>query len=358
MNYDTRFNIGKRTISGMSSTYFIADIGANHDGSLERAKDLIKRAKESGADCAKFQHFKAETIVSDAGFRDLKVAHQEKWPKSVYETYEDYSIHYEWNIKLRDACFNCGIDFMTTPYDMDAVDAIDPLVKAYKIGSGDITYTSFIRYVAAHHKPIFLATGASSMVEVEVAVETALEHNRQLCLMQCNTNYTGDEGNFSYVNLNVLKSFAATWPGLPLGLSDHTAGYVAPLGAVALGATVIEKHFTDDPTRNGPDHKFALSPQDWRAMVEATRQLERALGDGRKIVEDNEIESRIVQRRAIRCKRDLVAGDVIAASDVEFLRPCPDGALTPSQVDLVIGGKVRRDRHAGDAITRNDISVL
>jgi N-acetylneuraminate synthase len=355
MDYDTSFKIGRRVISNESPTYFIADIGANHDGELSRAKRLIELAKESGADCAKFQHFQAASIVSRHGFEGLNIAHQRGWDKSVYEVYEQYSIHYEWNIKLRDACFNAGIDFMTTPYDLDAVDAIDPMVKAFKIGSGDITYEKIVRYIAASRKPTFLATGASSMAEVEAAVGWFLEHNRQLCLMQCNTNYTGNMENMAYVNLNVLRSFAHRWPSLPLGLSDHTGGHVAVLGSVALGARVIEKHFTDDKTRLGPDHCFALEPGEWLGMVRQTRFLESAMGDGFKICEDNEVESRVVQRRAIRLKRDLVAGDVISAEDIEFLRPCPEGAFTPAQVNLVLGYPVQRFLHAGEAITWADI---
>ena len=355
MPYDTSFKVGERVISGNSPTYFIADIGANHDGRLDRAKELIRLAKDSGADCAKFQHFQADKIVSKEGFKDLKITHQAKWPKSVYETCEDYSINRDWNEELAATCKEVGIDFMTTPYDLDAAFDLWKIMHQFKIGSGDITYISHIEALAKLQQPIFLATGASSMPEVERAVEAVLQHNPRLCLMQCNTNYTGDMNNFSYVNLNVLKTFARYWPGMPLGLSDHTPGYTAVLGAVALGATVIEKHFTDDPKRDGPDHAFALHPGMWKAMVLHTRDLEKAMGDGVKICEDNEVESRIVQRRAIRCKRDLVKGSVVAPSDVEFLRPCPEGAFTPAQIDNVVGGTVRRDLHAGDAITRYDI---
>jgi N-acetylneuraminate synthase len=171
--------------------------------------------------------------------------------------------------------------------------------------------------------------------------------------MQCNTNYTGRWENMNYVNLRVLQTYAKRWPSLPLGLSDHTHGFTAVLGAVALGARVIEKHFTDDPNRKGPDHAFALPPMIWKVMVQRTREIESAMGDGFKKCEDNEVESRVVQRRAIRLTRDLVKGHIITAEDIEFLRPCPVGALTPAED--VIGYVLKHDLHAGDAITKDDI---
>lgn len=353
--YDNYFLIGERIIGNYSPTYFIADIGANHDGDLSRAKELIKLARDAGADCAKFQHFRASKIVSAVGFDGFKTAHQRGWDKSVFEVYEDYSINPDWNEVLAATCKENSIDFMTTPYDFESVVQVNPLVKAFKIGSGDITYHQLIRFISLTEKPVFLATGASTMEEVEAAVAEVLSFNSKLCLMQCNTNYTGDWENFRYVNLNVLRSFSERWPDMPLGLSDHTAGYAAPLGAVAMGARVIEKHFTDDPSRNGPDHKFALSPEDWRAMVQATRQLEMAIGEGNKTVERNELESRVVQRRAIRLKSDQAAGTKITGDMLDYLRPCPNGACTPAQAVDVIGRILKDNKASGEAICPKDL---
>ena len=351
-----RFKIGERIISKNSPVYFVADLGANHDGNLTRAKDLICQAKMAGADCAKFQHFKASKIVSAVGFDGFKTAHQRGWDKSVFEMYEDASINPDWNEELAATCREVGIDFMTTPYDLETVDSIDHLVKAYKIGSGDITYLQLIERIARKSKPVFLATGASTMEEVERAVMQVLQNNIPLCLMQCNTNYTGDVENMRHVNLRVLEAYRLRWPALPLGLSDHTSSHVAVLGAVALGATVIEKHFTDHRWRNGPDHAFALEPHLWREMVEGVRELEKALGDGVKRVEDNEVESRIVQRRALRMKIDGWLGDRMEAWAMEALRPCPDGALTPAQVDEVVGKVLRWNKKAGLELYRNDFT--
>lgn len=329
-------------------TYFIADIGANHDGELERARELIKLAKEAGADCAKFQHFKAESIVSRQGFESIgKSAHQAAWEKPVYEVYQQYSINRDWNSILAETAKSVGIHFMTTPYDFEAVDQVFDLVSGYKIGSGDITYLPLIKHIACQWKPVYLATGASTMEEVEIAVKTVLRHNHQLTLLQCNTNYTGSLENFKHVNINVLRSYAIHWPHLTLGLSDHTPGHSSVLGAVALGASVVEKHFTDDNTRSGPDHAFALTHRSWKEMVKATWELEMAMGDGVKRVENNEDESVIVQRRALRLKSDCERGHLLSPDDFEMLRPCPEGAYTPAQVNEVIGGALVQSLPAG-----------
>jgi sialic acid synthase SpsE len=351
MQWSSSVSIGSRRIALDDPSYFIADIASSHDGDLERAKALIWYAKTAGADCAKFQHFLAKDIVSDLGFRSLgaQSAHQAAWKKSVYDVFEQYETPRDWTDVLAAECLKAGIDFMTTPYDVGAVDLMAPLMKAFKIGSGDVTWTDFIAYVAAKKLPVFLAVGASDMAETERAVDAALAVNPDLCLLQCNTNYTGDAGNFAHVNLNVLRTFAARWPGLPLGLSDHTPGHAAVLGAVTLGARVIEKHFTDDNAREGPDHGFSLNPTTWRDMVDRTRELEAALGDGVKRLESNERQSAIVQRRALRFVREMNVGDVIEARDLEPLRPCPDGALAPWRLNEALGRVLKKSVARGEA---------
>jgi N-acetylneuraminate synthase len=344
------FFVGNRLI-GEHPVYWIADIGANHDGNLTRAKDLIRMARDYGADCAKFQHFKASRIVSAVGFDGFKTAHQRGWDKSVFEVYEDYSINPDWNEELAQTCKDVGIDFMTTPYDIETVDAIDHLVKAYKIGSGDITYLQLMAKISAMGKPMFLATGASTMNEVIEAVEHILALNPRLCLMQCNTDYSGHP-SYKCINLNVLKTYAKRWPTLPLGLSDHTPEPTSVLGAIALGACVIEKHFTDDRTRRGPDHGFAIEPDDWAKMRAMGEILQREMGDGIKRVEANEEESRIVQRRAIRIKD---AKAEFTYENLEFLRPCPPGALPPMQVWKLFHRKLKHPLESGGTISESDL---
>jgi len=349
--------IAGRRLALDEPTYFIADIAANHDGDLGRAKALIWAAKEAGADCAKFQHFKAERIVSDRGFKALgaQLGHQAKWDKPVFDVYRAYELDRAWNEELAATAREAGIHFMTTPYDEEAVASVDALVPAWKIGSGDITWTEFIRKVAGTGKPLLLATGASSLADVDRAVRTALAVNRQLVLMQCNTNYTGSLENFRYINLNVLRTYAARYPRVLLGLSDHSPGHATVLGAVALGARAVEKHFTDDNARVGPDHGFAMNPGTWREMVDRTRELEAALGDGIKRVEANELQTAVLQQRCLRARRDLAAGAVLTMDDLEPLRPAPAGAARPYELSSLLGRRLREARAFGEALSLDDV---
>ena len=333
--------IGNNTIGENHPTYFIADIAANHDGSLERAKMLIRLAKEAGADAAKFQNFQAPKIVSDYGFTHMnaQVSHQAKWKKSVSEVYASASIPFDWTPILKKTCDTVDIDYFSSPYDFEAIDMLESYVPAYKIGSGDITWIEACEYIARKGKPVLLATGASDIGDVQRAVHAILAINPQLVLMQCNTNYTAADGNFDNIHLNVLKTYRSMFPDLVLGLSDHTHGHATVLGAVSLGARVIEKHFTDDNDRVGPDHPFAMNPGSWADMVNATRQLERALGSGDKIVAANEQETVIIQRRCLRAARTILPGELITYEMIDVLRPATEGAILPYEVQDVIGLK-------------------
>jgi sialic acid synthase SpsE len=349
--------INEKKIGRDYPTYFIADIAANHDADIERARHLIHLAADAGADAAKFQHFAAETIVSDRGFRALggQQSHQAKWKESVFEVYKNASVSLGWTDTLKTTCDEAGIAFFTSPYSIDIVDHIDPYVPAYKIGSGDITWIEMVKYIAGKQKPYIMATGASTMDDVHRAVSAGLKINQQLCLMQCNTNYTASLDNFKYIQLNVLRVYREMYPDLVLGLSDHTPGHATVLGAVALGARMIEKHFTDDVKRNGPDHAFSMDGKSWREMVDRTRELENALGVGIKQVEANERETVILQRRAIRMATDLAAGSILTRDHLSVLRPCPNDGLPPYRMDDVIGKKLRRDVGMGEHLRWIDL---
>jgi len=353
-----KIRIGKHTIGLKHPTYFVADIAANHDGSLERAVELIKLAAQAGADSAKFQNFRGPKIVSDYGFTHMnsQVSHQANWKKSVVEVYDAASIPFEWTQHLRDACDEVGIDFFSAPYDFEATDMLESYVPAYKIGSGDITWIEACERMASKGKPVLLATGAATIGDVQRAVEAILAINPQLVLMQCNTNYTADPGNYDHIHLNVLKTYHEMWPDLVLGLSDHTHGHATVLGAVTLGARVIEKHFTDDNHREGPDHAFAMNPQSWADMVENTRQLERALGSGSKFVAGNEKDTVIVQRRCLRAARIIRAGEVFTRQMIEVLRPATPGAIEPYDIEKVIGLKAEQDLEKGQDLRWTQLS--
>lgn len=346
----TEIAFGKRKVGDGHPTYFVADISANHDGQLERAKHLIRLVAEAGADAAKFQNFRASEIVSRRGFATLgsQFSHQSRWKKSVYEVYEEASLPWEWTAALKAECDAAGIDYFSTPYDLEAVDMLDPYVEIFKIGSGDITWLEMLRHVAGKGKPVLLATGAADIEDVRRAVHAIEEINPLLVLMQCNTNYTGDPENFRHIHLNVLKTYRAMFPDLVLGLSDHTSGHATVLGAVALGARVVEKHFTDDTTREGPDHPFSMDPATWREMVDRARELERALGNGDKTLAENERETVVIQRRCLRAARDLPAGSVLTREMLDVLRPAPADAVFPFELDRVLGLQLLADLETGD----------
>ena len=352
------FIINERKLGDKEPTYFIADIAANHDGDLSRAKDLIYLAADAGADAAKFQHFEAETIVSDYGFKLLgrQISHQSSWKKSVFDTYKDASINLQWTETLKKTCDNAGIDFFTSPYSFDLVDHIDPFVPAYKIGSGDITWIEIIKYIASKNKPYILATGASTLEDVKRAIDSVYDINPNLAIMQCNTNYTADSENFKYINLNVIKTYKQFFPKLLLGLSDHTPGSSTVLGAITLGARIIEKHFTDDNNRNGPDHKFSMNPNSWREMVDRSRELELSLGSSSKEVESNEIDTVVLQRRSFYLTKSLSKGDVIKREHLIPLRPAPEDSILPYQLDLILGKKLTRNLESGNILKWTDLN--
>lgn len=351
--------IGSHLIGENHPTYFIADISANHDGSLERAKFLIHLAKEAGADAAKFQNFRAPKIVSDYGFKSLgtQQSHQASWKKSVFQVYQDASLPFDWTPVLKEECDRAGIDYFSSPYDFEAVDMLDPYVPAHKIGSGDINWPEMLAHIARTGKPVILSTGASDIGDVQRAVHTILAINPQLCVMQCNTNYTASLENFDHIHLRVLNTYKTMFPEVVLGLSDHTHGHATVLGAVALGARVIEKHFTDDTSRTGPDHPFSMTPATWRDMVDRTRELERALGSADKHVTGNEQQTVVLQRRCLRAACDLKAGQRLTRDLIDVLRPATPGAILPYEIDGVIGKALAHEIKAGQELRWTDLSA-
>lgn len=271
--------------------YFIADIGANHNGVLNRASDLIRLAAIAGANAVKFQHFKAETLASREGFASIG-------RPELYEVYEKAETPLDWIPTLSGVCKQAGVDFLSTPYDEAAADALEPYVHAYKVGSGDLVELGFLGYLARKGKPLIVSTGAATAHEVQCVAGILADEGVPHVLMQCNLNYDGSPDAYRHLNLKVLQTYAEALPKAVLGFSSHAPGSLDVLGAVALGAKVIEKHFTDNPERPGPDHHFALESADFQVMVDEVRQLELALGDGVKRVEENERDWRVIARRA------------------------------------------------------------
>lgn len=355
--------IRNRKIGANYPTYFIADIAANHDGDLDRARLLIRLAKEAGAEAAKFQNFRAPQIVSDYGFKHLgdQVSHQATWKKSVFQVYQEASIPFDWTVELKAECDRVGIDYFSSPYDFESIDMLDPYVEMYKAGSGEIDWIEALMRMAGKGKPVFLATGASTIGEVQQAVQAIRKArkyssaNPKLVLMQCNTNYTANPGNYDHLHLNVLKTFAIMFPDVVLGLSDHTHALAPVLGAVTLGARVIERHFTDSNEREGPDHKFAMNPENWARMVEETRLLERALGKPDKFIAENELQTSVIQRRCLRAARDIQAGERFTRDMIDVLRPAAPGAIKPNEIENVISKRSLVDLPYGKELYWTDL---
>jgi N-acetylneuraminate synthase len=339
-------------------TYFVADIAANHDGDLDRAVELIRLAKAAGADAAKFQNFRATKIVSDYGFRNLggQLSHQASWKQSVVDVYDGASVPFDWTPVLKEACDECQIHYFSSPYDYEAIEHLDPYVPAFKAGSGLMSWPDALIRMAKLGKPLLIASGASDISDVVRAMRVVEPYNNQIVLFQCNTNYTASEGNYDHIHLNVLQTYKSMFPNVILGLSDHTQSPAPVVGAVAMGARVIERHFTDSNDREGPDHKFALNPDNWAAMVEQVRILERALGSSDKFIAGNEQDTYLVQRRCLRAARDIQAGEVLTADMIEPLRPNVKGAIQPREIDDLIGKTVRAGMEFGQDFKWMDVS--
>jgi N-acetylneuraminate synthase len=347
--------INNREIGINNPTYFVADIAANHDGEIERAFKLCRLAKESGADAVKFQHFAAKEFVSSKGFSEIKnESHQVKWRKTVYDIYQDASLPLSWTSYIEEYCRTIGITFFSSPYGLNMVRHLQHCVPAWKIGSGDINYHEQLRAVAETGLPVMIATGASQIEEVIEAVSILRESTDKIVLMQCNTNYTAEPENYKFINLNVLKTYNALFPELVLGLSDHTFGHETVLGAIALGARVIEKHFTDDNAREGPDHLFSMNPATWREMVSSARLLESAMGSPIKSVCDNEKKAVIVQRRALRATRDLLVGTILDEGMFVPMRPA-DSYAADINCNFV-GKKIARKITKGSCLMKRDLN--
>lgn len=384
--------INGRSIGPDQPVYFVADLASNHNGELSLAKELVHACAESKVDAVKMQNFTAEALVSDHGFRNLQgvKTHQTSWEKSVYESYEAASIPFDWTLELSTLCAKLGVDYFTSPYSIDLVHAVQPFVSAFKLGSGDITWYDVIRAMAKYPKPLIIATGASAMNEVEAAMRVALAETSNVILLQCNTEYSASPEEarskrlrrYASINLRVLESYHQRWDQIPLGLSDHTQGATTVLGAVGLfDCSVVEKHFTLDTYQAGQDHSFSMSPEEWRVMVEQTKALkaelsrdasferrwevtkgvvndpealELALGDGVKRLEANEMNTVIVQRRALRAARNLEPGELIEPSDVVPLRPCPPGAMPPGALERIVGKRIMRGVEMGELLLPDD----
>lgn len=338
MIYLKPIKIGNKMVGRGHSCYIIAEIGSNFDGSLSKAKKLIKLAKKCGADAAKFQSFQTEELLSRTGLK-RKSAFQSRWKKSVWQVYKDAELPRKWHKELNNYAKRIRIHFFTSPWDFDAVDLLKKLnTPAIKVGSGDITYFEILKKIGSLKKPVFLATGASTMKEVNDAIKVIKSTgNHQIILMHSVTQYPSP---IEQANLNVLQTLMNNFR-LNVGYSDHSLGSLVPLASVALGASVIEKHFSLNPKSKGPDHPHSMSPKTFAKMVLDIRTLEKALGDGQKRVEKSEKNARIIQRRGIWTIKKIRKGEKFNASNIKALRPVKGKSVV--KYKQVLGKKATRD---------------
>lgn len=335
--------------------YVIAEAGVNHNGSMDLALQLVDAAAEAGADAVKFQTFRAETLVG-AGVgkaeyqqRATGSGDQRAMLKSLELSYDDHAL-------LCERCRTRGIEFLSTPFDEDAVEFLVGLgMRRIKIASGELTNRPFIELVASKGLPVMLSTGMAELEEVAEAIEwirrarPAAIGDNSLVLLHCTSNYPTALVD---VNLRAMSTMARTF-GVAVGYSDHTAGIdVAPM-AVALGAEVIEKHFTLDRTLPGPDHMASLEVPELRTMIESIRSAELVLGDGIKAPRPSEFAVRDLVRRSVAARRELPAGHVLDRADLTCMRP--GMGIAPKALDTVVGRVLRRSVQAGALIMEADL---
>ena len=331
-------HIGDREVGGGAPVYVIAEAGSNHDQKLDQAKRLIDVAAEAGADAVKFQTFAADRIVAETPTRAKYLDSILPADKTMSDLFRELELPREWHADLFDHATAAGLDFLSTPFDFEAVDLLDGLgVKAFKVASYELWHLPLIREIASRGKPIICSTGMADMADVQDAVDTvAATGNEQLILLHCVVNYPPP---FSDLNLRAIETLRAAFH-VPVGYSDHSPGWTAPVIATALGAAVIEKHFTLDRSLPGPDHRFALEPGELRSMVEAIRDTEAALGDGVKRMAAAESDLYRTARRSLFAARDIAEGSTLTEADVAVLRP--GTGIEVRDLPNVVGRTARR----------------
>lgn len=325
----------------MTKTLIIAEAGVNHNGDINLAKQLIDKAKEAGADIVKFQTFVAEKCVSKTAKKAEYQLQTTNNNESQLEMIKKLELDTEAHHTLISYCQKVGIDFLSTPFDFESIKLLDSLgMQTFKIPSGEITNLPYLRMIGRLNKKIILSTGMSNLGEIETAISiltTAGTKRENITILHCNTEYPTPMED---VNLKAMQTIANAFH-LPVGYSDHTQGIHIPIAAVAMGATVIEKHFTLDKNMEGPDHKASLEPHELKEMVQCIREIEEALGNGIKQESESEKKNKQIVRKSIVANKAIKAGEVFSEENLYVKRPA--NGLSPIEWDNVIGKVARRD---------------
>lgn len=343
----------KKEVFSHCSPYIIAEIGANHNGDMDLAKKMIDSAIKCGCDAVKFQSWDNKSLISKTGYKQNTVFTDSKKKHfgSLEQMVDKYYLRKEQHFELKNYCISKGVDFCSTPFSQEEVDLLNELdVEFFKIASMDINNYPLLKYVAQFDKPILLSTGMANLGEIEKAVKIIeKEGNSKIIILHCVAIYPPEDKDLNLKNISMLqKTF-----GYPVGFSDHTIGFAAPLASVALGACIIEKHFTTDKDLPGWDHEISANPNEMKIIVENSRIINNSLGQFKRIVSTAEKEKKKVFRRSIVLNKDLKAGDVIKENDIDLKRP--GTGLTPDKIQLIVGKKLNKNIEADTILTINDI---
>lgn len=320
------------------SVYVIAEAGVNHNGNVELAKKLIDEAKESGADCIKFQTFVAKKIASKRAVKAEYQVRQTGSSESQVEMLSKLELSFDDFLELNEYCKKKEIEFLSTGFDFDSIDFLNSLgMEKWKIPSGDITNLPYLIKIAKLKKPVILSTGMSTMQEIKNAFQVLKENGTEdITILHCTTEYPTP---FEDVNLAAMKNIHKTLK-VPVGYSDHTTGISIPVAAVALGATIIEKHFTLDRNMEGPDHKASLEPDELKSMIDAIRSVEVSIGNEEKKPVESEKKNMLVARKSIVANRSIKKGEVFTEENLTVKRP--GNGISPMRWFEILGQKATR----------------
>lgn len=335
--FSSHIQVGAYRIGRDCPVFIIAEAGVNHNGDLKMAKALIREAKACGVDCVKFQTFEAERLVTR---RAPKAEYQRQATdpsESQWEMLRRLELSREAHQEIMVYCQEASILFLSTPFDENGADfLVQERMDAIKVPSGEITNLPFLAYLARKKRPMLVSTGMARLGEVEDALRAIYdEHNHEVVLLHCVSNYPADPAD---ANLRAIQTMANAFH-VPVGYSDHTTGLAVPLAAVALGACIIEKHFTLDKALPGPDHRMSLNSNELAAMVRGIRTVEVALGHGRKVPAASETSTALVARRSLVAARTIQPGEVLADEMIAVKRP--GSGFSPSLRTMLVGRRAR-----------------
>ncbi|PCJ61778.1 MAG: N-acetylneuraminate synthase [Planctomycetota bacterium] len=345
----------KKELFNFCKPYIIAEIGANHNGDMKIARTLIKEAKSAGADCVKFQSWTKDSVFARVKYEDnyfISDDYRDRTDYTLEEIVEEYSISESELLEMKEYADSLKIDFSSTPFSKKEVDfLVDKLNAPFiKVASMDLNNHPFLHYIAQKNVPIVLSTGLSELHEIDKAI-SVIENagNKNICILHCVATYPPVD---SEVNLNNIKTLMLNYPNYPIGFSDHTIGVEIPLASVALGAVIIEKHFTLDKNMEGWDHKVSATKEELQIIVKGSKRINEALGSARIVATESD-EKKAEFRRSIVLSRAMKSGEVIGEKDLDYKRP--GTGLKPELTEFIIGLTIKKDLPEDHILTKTDI---